>query len=146
MNNTPRKIIVIAGVPGSGKTWVATQIPTIFPHITYLSHDKHFRDHLGAIKALQSNHIITESHINISKLLLDLKSAGFGVKAYFIIETPEVVRSRYEAREGRSIPKQHLGRIDTMRSRAREYGAFTGTSYQVLNGLIADLRNAPEGV
>lgn len=46
-----------------------------------------------------------------------------------------MTRARYEAREGKPIPKGHLTRIQTYLDRADELGAFMGTSEQVLTHL-----------
>jgi hypothetical protein len=125
-------IYLLVGAPGSGKTWVAKQLETKFD---YLPHDDFpdFKSYLAAIQRLSSctdKPILVETPFSVSQYTSALK-----VTPVFIIETPETTTKRYETREGAPIPKGHLTRIETYKTRALELNAFVGTSQQVLEHL-----------
>lgn len=79
--------------------------------------------------------VIAETPNSISRILDPLRSLDFDVSPVFIIETPEITRDRYGAREGKLIPKQHLSLIKTYTQRAITMGAPHGTSEQILRYL-----------
>ena len=56
-----------------------------------------------------------------------------------IVEAPEVVQYRYEHREGKPIPKQHLSRIKTIEERIKQYKGFRGTSKEVMEYIQTQL-------
>lgn len=124
-------IYLLIAVPGSGKSWVANQLT----HFEYIPHDDHKTGYLEAIlkRAETANKpLLVETPFSISKLRDPLIAAKFNVIPVFIIESVEVTKERYLAREGKEIPKGHLTRIETYKERAKELNAFSGTSYEVL--------------
>ncbi len=81
--------------------------------------------------------IIAEAPFRMSSLIEELKAAGAPVNPYFIVEMAKTVRERYEAREKKDIPKQHISAIGKLRGTADKYKAITGTSdeiYRYLKG------------
>lgn len=125
-------IYLLVGTPGSGKTWVMDQLKDQFD---CLKHDDYgdLKPYLNDIKRLQAiadKPILIETPFSVSQFMEALP-----VTPLFIIELPSVTRARYEAREGKPIPKGHLTRIQTYLDRADELGAFMGTSEQVLSHL-----------
>lgn len=131
------KIYLICGVPGSGKTWVLDQLKEDHKTIHY---DRHFNtpraDYANKLlDASKLGPVIADCPLGISEIVNYLYDNGGEVTPLFIVEKPDVVTSRYFKREGKSIPKQHLGRIDTIKRRAKEYSAFSGTSKEVLEHL-----------
>lgn len=132
-------IYLVVGTPGSGKTWVCKQLETKF---AYLSHDDFINqssvDYTNAAARLADYSnvpILIETPFSVSKIVEPLMKRGFVVIPVFIIETEEVTSKRYEDREGRPIIQGHLSRIATYINRAREMGAFKGTSQEVLDYL-----------
>jgi hypothetical protein len=130
-----RKVIpiyLLAGTPGSGKTWVCKQLEDKFD---YLAHDDfpNPKTYISAIKRLASfatKPILIETPFSVSTFTDSLP-----VTPVFIIESEEVTKSRYEARDNKPIPQGHLSRIKTYIDRAKELNAFSGTSEQVLEYL-----------
>lgn len=132
-----QKIYLLVGTPGSGKTWVATQLRSKFSH---LAHDNFPRtgDYLEATKktaAESSKPVLIETPFSVSQIIGPLKDSGFDVTPLFIIESEVTTKNRYAAREGKPIPAGHLTRIKTYIDRAKELGALSGTSDEILNHL-----------
>ena len=125
-------IYLIVGAPGSGKTWVCSQLKDQFD---YLPHDDfpNPKAYIAAIKRLASfstKNILIETPFSVSQFMETLP-----VIPMFVIETPAITKSRYETREKKPIPQGHLTRINTYIDRAQELQAFSGTSEQVLERL-----------
>lgn len=140
------KIYLVIGVPGSGKSWVCEQLRHLF---RYVRHDDYMyiarKDdpgggYLNAIRraAVESDKpLLIETPFSVSKLLEPLEADGHDVTPVFIIEREAVIAQRYRARDGKDIPRGHLTRLVTYAARADEYGAFKGTSTEVLAHLRA---------
>lgn len=134
-------IYLVVGVPGSGKSWVCEQLTQQFEYVHhdgFIGHIAQPQVYVAAIleKAeTASKPLLTEAPFSISSIKDPLEEAGYSVTPVFIIEEPEVLSSRYFGREGREIPKGHLSRMNTYAERAEEWGAFRGTSSQVLEFL-----------
>ncbi len=135
-------IYLVCGVPGSGKTWV-------------LSHFKdtlHYDQHFNTPRKVYSDKIIKQQRLNpfkdvvadcplgISEIVAYIRAEGQDIEPVFIINTPAIISQQYLKREGRPIPKQHLGRINTMITRAKQYGSYQGTSDAVLQYLKERVR------
>lgn len=131
-----KPIYLLCAVPGSGKTWVAKQMSNKF---NYLPHDNYplaeYASELLKASKTSDKPILGEVPFRISLLIDELKHGGADVKTHWIIESPKTVRQRYESREQRSIPKQHLTRLNTIKHRSVEYGGPTGTSSEILEVL-----------
>lgn len=153
-----RKVYLIAGVSGSGKSWVCRQLTDKF---NYIAHDRCWRHpfktpeqnaldpkwedgaesiHLEVIlKTLAegSDHrpILTECPFAERKLKEDLERHHVKVIPYFVIEHPGIVRRRYYEREGKFPQQAVLTRAQTIKERAREWKAPFGTSDEVLSML-----------
>lgn len=132
---------IVAGVPGSGKTWIAKQLAKDFtwlPQEDYISKEKgespiaSQRDAIIEAAKTSDKPILSESPFMISILIKELRAKGLTVHPVFVIEPEWLIKRRYEAREKKPIPKQHLTRVATVKNRAREYGVFHGSSDQVL--------------
>lgn len=131
---TPKqKIYLVVGVPCSGKSWVCEQLGELY---AYVRHDdfiggNYVNEIIG--EARQSTKpVLCETPFSMSQIMEPLQSAGFDVEPVFIIEDPKTLRERYQAREGKEIPKGHLTRQETYKYRAVELGASGGTSAEVL--------------
>lgn len=127
-------VYLICGVPGSGKTWVAKQLRDQFTYVPYDDHRK-----AGIVSALKAKRglspLVTECPFGESELKAELEKAGFDVRPYFITEDTETIQARYEDREGKPLDQRAVTRSKTIGARAREWGAPSGTSAQVLKML-----------
>jgi hypothetical protein len=133
-------IYLICGVPGSGKSWCINQLKSKFEvlehdtFIGYLPKDAYCRALIKLAK-IADKPILGDCPFMISVLIEALIAKGADVRPYFIIELPHIVKSRYESRELKTIPKQHITRIATVVERAAQYKAPKGTSKEVLEML-----------
>jgi gluconate kinase len=161
-------IILVCGVPGSGKSFASRQVIDRFH---YVPHDRcwvhpekegwdpatewtaDMKDETRWFQGAKSNHletlvraakiakrpVITECPHGERVLRDQLEEAGIRVIPVFVVEDPDVVANRYEAREGKACPKNVITRATTILERAEEwaeeYGAFYGSSAEVLNYL-----------
>lgn len=125
-------IYLLCGVPGSGKTWVATQLN----QFSYVPHDKYpvadYHKHLLASARHSNKPVLGEAPFRISVLVDHLKDQGAEVKTYYISEPEIVVKSRYEARDKKDIPKQHLTNLK--RYNEREWDV-KGNAHSILSAL-----------
>ncbi len=130
-------IYLICGVPGSGKTWVCNHFENRehYDHHFNTPRQAYSQKLVDRAKVLAPEPLIADAPLGISEIIECIRIQGIKVVPIFVIQAPEVTKSQYESRTGRPIPKQHLGRIPTMYKRAAEYGAFHGTSDQVLTHL-----------
>ena len=130
------KIYILVGSPGSGKTWVSSQL---YGKFSVAEQDefigKDYVHHLLALSHRERQPILANTPFGLSKLMESLQNEGAEVEAVFIIEDPDTLAARYEAREGKPIPKGHLSRQYTYQERAYELNAFSGTSEEVLKYL-----------
>jgi len=135
------KIYLIVGVPGSGKSWICERLGNDFKYVHhdgFIGHIKHPEKYVQAIlEATKSANkpIIAEAPFSISKIMGPLVKAGKDVEPVFIIVDKKILSKRYQIREGHDIPQGHLTRMDTYAQRAKERGAFSGTSDEVLKYL-----------
>lgn len=132
-------IYLVCGVPGSGKTWVLNQINVL--NVKVIHHDDYLdyspeKYAMLLVEALKTHDkVVADCPLFISAIIATINDINISIKPIFIIEDAHTIKTRYEQREHRSIPKQHLSRIPTLVKRAQEYKAFMGTSEQVLNKL-----------
>lgn len=135
-------IYLVCGIPGSGKTFVCKQLASRF---SYVPHDEHisnqkgespiYRHKMALLSAARNEGkpVIGECPFMISVMIEELRQAGAIVHPIFVLEPKEVIKKRYEQREGRPIPQQHLTRVDSIMGTARKYAEFSGSSQNVLN-------------
>lgn len=140
-----QQIYILAGSPGSGKSWIAGQLKDKFK---YVAHDTHgIESNEKFVKAIasearnQQKPVLTDTPFSLSKIQKPLETMGFTVHPIFIIETKELTQKRYEDRHKSTgkgqpkIPKQHLSRIDSFLDMAANSGAPNGTSSEMLKYL-----------
>lgn len=138
-----KKIYILVGASGSGKSWVSNQVRDKY---TYVPHDtfglKGNQDFVRAIKAhasISEKPILCDTPYSLSELLDPLSKDGFEVKPVFILEKPSIVKARYENRHKQTgdgqpvIPKGHLSIIETYKNRAIALNAPFGTSSEILD-------------
>jgi shikimate kinase len=128
-------VYLICGVSGSGKSWVCRQLQDQY---AYLAHDLHYEDHVAATHTLAKHAIrpvLTECPFGERVTREQLEVLGVKVIPVFVIEPVHIVRKRFEEREKRELPKNVATRAMTIIDRAREWGAFYGSSDDVLTHL-----------
>lgn len=132
-------VYMIVGCPGAGKTWITNQIKDKF---TFLHHDlyigmagdTYLRDIYKALET-STKPLLIEAPFSISQYKDPLERNGIKVIPVFIIEEESVLKERYRNREKKEIPKGHITRQQTYAKRCAEWGAFRGTSSEVLEHL-----------
>lgn len=137
-------VYLVIGCPGSGKSWVCDQLQDDFH---YVHHDLYI-DMTGPvyvaeiIKAAVSadKPVLAEAPFSVSQTKDPLETMGIEVVPVFISEEPHIISERYQARENKPIPRGHLTRQNTYAQRAQNWGAFSGTSAEVLAHLKDEAR------
>jgi hypothetical protein len=133
------KAYLIIGCPGSGKTWVTNQCSHLFEFIHHDLFvgmaDKKYVDTILEKSKNATKPLLIEAPFSISVIKDPLTAAGIDVIPVFIQELPHTIRTRYWQRENKDIPNGHLTRQNTYAQRAKEWGAFQGTSGEVLEHL-----------
>ncbi len=138
-----KELVLLCGVPGSGKTWV---IDHIKPKYVHLDHDKianHTRT-TDAVRGIVNGALMLAS--SPKPIILDcpfaervlrdkLCQADFKVTPIFIVEHPDTIMARYYHREGKAATPATITRARTIVERATEWKAMTGTSYEILEYL-----------
>lgn len=140
-------VYLVCGVPGSGKSWVCDQLKGF----VYVSHDAFIGPKTGLSKAVGTaglvaavkeatkgkNPVVVDCPFGESELKAKLEAAGCEVEPLFIVETTAVIKERYRSRNGasRELPKASATRAESIKERAKEWGAKCGTSKEVLSML-----------
>lgn len=131
-----KDVLLICGVPGSGKSWVCERLPDFF---TYIRHDDYIKaDYAQAIELTYQagkRNIVADCPFKERELREKLEVYGFRVDPIFIVEAPQVVAERYFKREGKQISNASFTRATTIQDRAKEWQAPMGTSQEVLDFL-----------
>lgn len=130
------RVFMVIGCPGSGKSWVMNQLTDKFHlvlHDQFLG--KVYLSEIAKQSKIATRPLLIETPFSISQIKDPLEQCGFQITPVFIQEHPQVIMQRYLAREGRAIPPGHLTRQQTYRDRALMWGAFMGTSSEVLEHL-----------
>lgn len=132
-----QKIFLLCGVPGSGKTWVAMQLIHKFH---YFENDDFIgRGDYGSELIKASRHserpILATCPFAERELRDRLENSDIKVIPVFIVENAQLIKKRYEARDLKPIPSQHITRAINIKKRAEDWGAFNGTSEEVLKHL-----------
>jgi len=130
-----KSVIMVCGVPGSGKSWVCEQLKDKF---TYVSHDDYIGKSLvdATIAATADGKTVLIDCPFAERVLRDeLIKRGVTVKPYFIVEPLTVVEARYLKRDGKALPKASATRASTIVNRAVEWGSPYGKSDVILKAL-----------
>lgn len=132
-------IYMVCGVPASGKSWVCEQLTDRF---TYVRNDDYIdvglSDYFGAVRAAVEGEkpVLTDCPFGERNRREQFEERGFDVRPYFIVECPALVQARYEKREGRPVARNVLSRAVSIKDRAKEWGAPSGSSVEILNLLL----------
>ncbi len=159
-----KKLVLACGVSGCGKSWACRQCTGRFHYIPHdrcwVHPDKpswdpktawaaDMKDESRYLPGAKSNHfevlleatkiatkpVLTECPFGERPLREQLEAAGIEVIPVFVVEPPALVAERYQKREGKPIPNAAFTRAGNIIDRAREWGAFFGTSDEVLEHL-----------
>jgi hypothetical protein len=134
-----RKLYLLCGVSGSGKTWVCKKLTNKY---NYVPHDLNFANIYQAISiaaSKSSNPIITECPFGERIQREALEKLGFEVIPLFIVLDSDLAALRYFEREGKKIYKSAYKRATSIVNRALEWKAQFGSSKEIfdhLNNLI----------
>lgn len=130
-----KKIFMVVGCPGSGKSWVCEKLSKQFQYVRHDDHLKGYVPEIARQAKTATRPLLIETPFSVSQIKEPLEKQGFEVVPLYIQERPEVIRERYQNREGKSIPDGHLTRQETYGKRAKEQGAFSGSSTEILQRL-----------
>lgn len=131
-------VLLLCGVPGSGKTWVLSQLGDKFAIVQNDDYIGHSKAHLSGAVALAANGmrpVLVDCPFGEREFRDALEAHGLEVYPFFIVESPAVVAERYRAREGKSAGKATLTRAVSIAERAAEWGAPAGTAEETLEHL-----------
>lgn len=125
-----KKILLVCGAAGAGKSWVCNQISNL---AYYYEYDKSDRKNIrSAMWNVDSDIIICDLYSHISTFMT--RNADiFDIELYVINETEDVIKNRLIGRGGQitSSVKKRIARMKSLSKRA----IFSGTSNQVLEKL-----------
>ena len=150
------RVVLVCGVQGSGKSWVCRQLTKDY---VYIPHDRcwshptakpstgldpkwgppgsvstHLTELLKAA-GRGGKAVLTEAPFGETRLRDALTAAGVRVEAVFIAESPATLARRLQEREGRELSRDVLARAARIHEKASRWGAFAGTSDEVLRYL-----------
>jgi 2-phosphoglycerate kinase len=136
------KLILLAGVPGVGKSWIGKQLSSKFlyiPHDDYIGLGFGTLSYLDALEdavRVSTNIVVGETPFSVSRFVDHFYRVGLtDIEIVYVIEDEETLKYRYSSRTGKEIPEGHLTRQRTYLQRAKDAGAFYGTSTQCLKYL-----------
>jgi uridine kinase len=128
-------VILLCGVPASGKTWVMKRLKDKFTLVTnddYIAHGKNYLADVVEHAARSDKPVVVDCPFGEREFKSVLESRGLEVYPFFIVETPDVVAQRYQVREGKPASKSTLTRAASIADRALEWNAPRGTSEEIL--------------
>jgi hypothetical protein len=157
-----RTLYLLVGAPGSGKTWVCSQLEDKF-HVIHHDGFVHLKEPGSYIREIlkeapaAEKPVIIEAPFSVSQTVEPLENRGYKVVPIFIIEDERTHSRRYidrEKKDGRWSDSSmrhlvgHLTRTKTYLQRAVDGGHFHGTSGQVLEYMkkISERRQKGHGV
>jgi gluconate kinase len=164
MTTQLQPLVLVVGVSASGKSWACRQVAAQYHYVPHdrcwimpgqqgwdpsAIWAAGMGDASRYQKGAKSNHaevLIAASRIAQKPVLTEcphgerplreaLEAHGIKVIPVFVVEPPQVVAMRYMKREGKPLPKAALTRASTIVNRAVEWGAFKGSSGEVLEYL-----------
>lgn len=127
-------VILLCGVPASGKTWVMSHLSGKYKCINNDDYIGKNRDQIitDVKNSAKESPVIVDCPFAERERREKLESVGLTVKPVFIVESPNVINNRYLSREGKPATQSTLTRASTILDRAREWEAPYGTSSEIL--------------
>lgn len=132
---TKQAVLLLCGVPGSGKTWVMRQLAHKFALVhndDYIGYGHEHKASVVSLVADMDKPVLVDCPFGERPFRDCLESHGLEVYPFFIVEEPWVIQERYEAREGKPVSKATLTRAETILERAAEWNVPRGTSEEIL--------------
>lgn len=133
-------VLLLIGVPASGKTWVTKQLGHKYDlcrHDDYMPPAPKGAYVAALIERSKTAQrpIMAEAPFSISEIKNPLEAAGVKVIPIFILEEMKVLFERYLKRNHQPYPAGHITRQATYQNRRVELKAFGGTSTEALEHL-----------
>lgn len=128
--NIRKKVIVVAGVSGSGKSWVCNNLKNT---LYYHEYDKNNRKEVRSLIWNLPHKIVLFDPFSHVSTFIKRNHDLFDIELYVIQESEDVIRDRLLARGGTFTPSIKR-RIERMKNLAKN-AYFTGTSSEVLEKL-----------
>lgn len=135
-----KKVILLCGVPGSGKTWIMKQISGKYGCVhndEYIGKPRQTMIH-AVLGMANYKTVVVDCPFGERDLKNQLESQGGSVFPLFIVEKPSVIKMRYESRESKPATQATLTRAHTILDRVMEWNSPYGTSTEVLKMLMDD--------
>jgi hypothetical protein len=126
-----KKVIVVAGASGAGKSWVCNQIKHKF---YYCEHDKTNKDYIRSFMFnLKQSIVVYDPTVHVSSFI-KRNSDLFDINLIVIQEDEATIKLRLEERGGEFTPsiKRRILRMKNLAKGA----VFTGTSSEVLEFIL----------
>jgi predicted kinase len=133
------RVIILVGVPASGKSWVTERVAGLYNHIPHddYSREDYLHTLLHATKG--SKDILAEAPFNAAGLVNDLKARGVVVEEWLVTAPLDEIKARYAARKGREYPANFATNHARYEADAHRF-AYKGTSSLVAMVLKATAR------
>jgi hypothetical protein len=141
----PSPIVLLAGVPASGKSWVASRARNDFH---YLPHDGYKRDKysdqlndyladivIAATNINSKKPLLIETPFSVSRIAGPLERMGFQVIVVYVLETEDTLFKRHTTR-GTEARASYLTQQVTYYDRAILSDSFHGTSEEALAHIL----------
>lgn len=122
-----RRLIIIGGVAGSGKSWICDQLS-----IPVISYDSNKKNLLPKLWNIDSDIIVCDLHNGISTFIKRY-SHLFNIDLYIIDESEEIIKARLESRGG-AFTKHIKNRIQRMKALSK-IAKLSGSSEEILREL-----------
>jgi len=128
------EIIVIAGITGSGKSWICNQLRDKFNYIPYDGIPK--EQHLLKIleKSRENNKPVLYDPFRKGSSFYKRYKDFYDVKFLVIVETAEVIWERLKSR-GSKMTLEEVQELVIKNNRNLKHSTFSGTSIEILNYL-----------
>lgn len=128
-------VILVIGVPGSGKTWVCQQLSDRFTYVPRDDDSDNHAERLIAAARKPGGPVISEVPFGERELVAELERVGLEVTPIFLVEETEIIAERYEVRESKPLSTAHRARAANMKNKAQEWGAWSGTADEAVEHL-----------
>lgn len=126
-----KRVLVIAGASGSGKSWICKQLVDKF---YYCEHDRVDKNNLRSfLYNLEDTRIVYDPTVQVSSFI-KRNSDIFDIDLIVIQESEDVIKQRLESRGGK-LTEHVKRRIVRMKNLAKN-SVFTGTSSEVLSFIL----------
>lgn len=137
-------IHLIAGVPGSGKTYICNKIKEVLPNLLYAPHDDYdTKIYHRVLMTLchtrgSNNQVLAECPFRASVLKEEVEGYGCPVNIYYLVEPLDLTIKRYEERSGKKWAKAFNTNWNKYNERQPKYNQEE--LFKVLVGLLSSAK------